>query len=194
MQIVQFVLAYLQSNNLDLHSIPKAAISSLVGDRVLESLVNLNQLIGDRQVVIEGTELIELPDLDGVFESDPDAAREVFDLLNLARVDAGEDPLAWSNGLSDVALSHAFEMYEDDFFSHVSPTTGDVADRVQAAEIPYGVVGENLALSPTAQSVHEGLLASPGHRANMLESRFTRVGIAAVEGPLGLMVVQVFSG
>jgi len=37
------------------------------------------------------------------------------------------------------------------------------------------------------------LMASPGHRQNMLDDRFTRVGISAVEGPLGVMVVQVFS-
>ena len=175
-------------------SITKKAVSAVVGDRVLESLVNLNQLIGDRQVVIEGDDLIEIPVLDGALISSEDAANEIFDLLNLARVDAGEDPLAWSSALTEAAAAHSFEMYENGYFSHVSPLTGLVSDRVEAIGVPFGVVGENLALSPTAQSVHNGLLASPGHRANMLESRFTRVGISAVEGPLGIMVVQVFTG
>ena len=172
----------------------KQAVSSIVGDRVLESLVNLNQLIGDQQVVIEGAERVEIPVLGGDLVEARDEAQEVFELLNLARIDAGEDPLAWSDALAEVASGHGFEMYREGYFSHVSAETGTVADRVAAFGIPTGVVGENLALSPTAASVHEGLLASPGHRANMLNGRFTRVGIAAIQGPLGLMVVQVFTG
>ena len=116
----------------------------------------------------------------------------MFDLLNRARVDAGVDPLAWSTALAEVAAGHGFEMYEEGYFSHVSPATGTVADRMAKVGILYRVVGENLALSPTAESVHDGLMASLGHRENMLDERFTRVGISAVEGPLGLMVVQVF--
>lgn len=175
-------------------SAAKEAISSLVGDRVLEALVNLNQLVGERQVVIEGAETITIPTATGgLIESRTDA-REVFELLNLARIDAGADPLAWSAALAEVASGHGFEMYEEGYFSHVSPETGTVSDRVTAVGLPYAVVGENLALSPTAGSVHEGLMASPSHRHNMLETRFTRVGISAVEGPLGLMVVQVFTG
>ncbi len=175
-------------------SAAKEAISSLVGDRVLEALVNLNQLIGERQVVIEGADTITIPTATGgLVESSADA-REVFELLNLARIDAGADPLAWSGALAEVAAGHGREMYEQGYFSHVSPETGTVSDRVRAVGIPYAVVGENLALSPTAGSVHDGLMASPSHRENMLEQRFTRVGISAIEGPLGLMVVQVFTG
>lgn len=169
-------------------------VSALVGDRVLESLVNLNQILDDRQVVISESETVLLPVLEGELVRDDSSAEEIVDLLNLARVDAGEAPLSWSSTLSDVAAAHAFDMYEGGYFSHISSETGTVADRVTEAGIPYAIVGENLALSPTAQSVHDGLLASPGHRANMLHSDFTRVGVAAIDGPLGLMVVQVFSG
>ena len=172
----------------------KRGFSALVGDRVLEALVNLNQLIGDQHVVIEGAETVQIPESANGLSDAKDAAREVFDLLNLARIDAGSDPLAWSAALADVGLAHGLEMYEEGYFSHVSPATGTVADRVGAVGIPYRLVGENLALSPTPESVHEGLFDSPSHRANMLDDRFTRVGVAAVEGPLGLMVVQVFTG
>ena len=85
-------------------------------------------------------------------------------------------------------------MYVEGFFSHTSPTTGRIGDRMAAAGIPYLVVGENLALAATARTVHEGLMDSPGHRANILGERFTRVGVGVIRGPYGLMVVQVFSG
>ena len=84
-------------------------------------------------------------------------------------------------------------MYTEGFFGHTSPTTGDVGDRVEAAGIPFVLVGENLALAPTPGTVHDGLMSSEGHRANILGVDFTKVGVGVVSGPLGLMVVQVFT-
>ncbi|MEX0756457.1 MAG: CAP domain-containing protein, partial [Acidimicrobiia bacterium] len=96
--------------------------------------------------------------------------------------------------LAAVAMGHAMDMYTNGFVSHVSPTTGTVSDRVRAARIPLATVGENLALAATPRAVHAGFMESDGHRANILRTSFDRVGVAAVDGPLGLMVVQVFGG
>ncbi len=168
-------------------------VTALDPDRVLEAMVNLDRVIGNGQVVIQSDDRVSLvPSTD--IAADRAAGVAIFDLLNLARVDAGLKPLAWSEALAEVGDAHAREMYQEGFFSHSSPSTGTVADRVQAAGIPYLVIGENLALAPTVDNVHEGLLASPGHRANMLERRFRRVGIGVYHGPLGLMVVEVFQG
>ena len=170
-------------------------VSRLLGDRLLESFVNLNRLAGRGQVVIEGEERVAIP-LEASWElaDGPEQARALFEDLNLARIEEGVAALAWSAALAEVAGGHGREMYEDGYFSHASPVTGTVDERLEARGIPFRVVGENLALSPTAATVHEGLLASSPHRATMLDPRFTRVGVSALEGPLGLMVVQVFSG
>jgi uncharacterized membrane protein required for colicin V production len=168
-------------------------VNAVAGDRVLEALVNLDLVIGDRHVIIEGDQAISIPASDDLTDL-PDDAQEVFELLNRARVEAGEAPLAFSQGLADVATGHAAEMYSQGYFSHVSATSGTVANRVTRAGIPFVVVGENLALAPTPATVHEGLMASPGHRENLLNPRYRRVGVAAISGPLGLMVVQVFTG
>jgi len=125
---------------------------------------------------------------------DPAAAKEIFELINRSRVEADLDPLAWSDALAEVAEAYAHEMYVGGFFSHTSPGGEQIQDRVEAAGITYRVVGENLALAATPKTVHEGLMASPGHRANILRQGFTRVGIGVIEGPLGLMVVEVFTG
>lgn len=174
-------------------SVAGRLVNAAAGDRVLEALVNLDLLVGDRQVVVEGDEAVAIPASDDLSVGEREAT-EVFDLLNVARVEAGVEPLAFSEALAEVASAHAREMYEDGYFSHRSPQTGTVADRVAAVSIPYSIVGENLALAPTAATVHDGLLDSPGHRANMLEPRYRRVGVGAVIGPLGLMVVEVFTG
>ena len=85
-------------------------------------------------------------------------------------------------------------MYASGVFLHRSPSTGLLSDRMRAAGVPYTVAGENLALAVTTSEVHRGLMASDGHRANMLAHEFRRVGVAVIDGPYGLMTVQVFSG
>lgn len=201
-------------------------ISRFLGDRILESYLNLRKLseasaallegddgpdvspagepmgegtlpvieLLDRLVILDGDDRVEIAPVGGLVEARPDLAVELLDRLNLLRIEAGEEPLAWSAALAEIADGHGTEMYAEGYFSHVSPATGSVADRLAAERIPFRVAGENLALNPTVDGVHAGLAASPSHRATMLEPRFTRVGISAHDGPLGLMVVQVFTG
>ena len=148
----------------------------------------------DRLVIIEGDDRVEIIPVEAPLEGRSDLAVELLDRLNLLRIEAGEEPLAWSAALAEIAGRHGVEMYTEGYFSHVSAITGSVGDRLEAEGIPFRVAGENLALNPTVDGVHAGLTASPSHRATMLEPRFTRVGISAHDGPLGLMVVQVFTG
>jgi len=168
---------------------------SIAGDEVVQALVALEPLVGERRVVLEGDEKVEFeaasPD---EIETRPGDAQTLFMLVNASRVEQGRSPLVWSEPLAAVARDHAREMYLEGYVSHVSPTTGTVGDRVEAAGIRLMLVGENLALASSTRAVHDGLMASEGHRANILHRDFDRVGIAAVHGPLGLMVVQVFGG
>lgn len=168
---------------------------SLSGDRIVEALLNLRHLVGERQVIVEDDQVVTFPPVPGDdLEAAPEAAMEIYDSLNRARVDEGLDPLAWSPALTEVGAGHAAEMYLEGYFAHVSPETGTVGDRLQDAGIVYVVAGENLALAATTGQVHEGLMGSPGHRANILGDAYRRVGVGVVSGPLGLMVVQVFTG
>lgn len=171
------------------------AFQRVAGDDVLDTLLALAPLIGERNVVLEGDESIEIPPASpDDLATEPAAADEVFLLLNEARAASGEAPLAWSDALASVAMGHAMDMYTNGFVSHVSPTTGTIGDRIRAARVPLASVGENLALAATPRAVHAGFMDSEGHRANILRSSFDRVGVASVDGPLGLMVVQVFGG
>jgi len=174
---------------------PQAAFRALSGDRVIQALLQLREAVGQRRVIVTDDEVVEIPAADAAgLRDDPAAAATVFDLVNRARLDAGFDPLAWSPGLAEVAAGHAREMYLEGYFSHRSPATGTVGDRLEAAGITYSRAGENLALASTPTQVHEGLMGSPGHRENILRPEFRRVGLAVVVGPLGLMTVQVFTG
>lgn len=165
-------------------------------DRVLEGLLALRELAGAEQTtILEGDDVAVIPAADeSSLRRDGDAEMEIFGLLNGARVDEAEAPLTLSSDLSEVAAAHAMDMYVNGYFAHESPTTGTVGDRLQAANIAYTIAGENLALSVTSELAHAGLMGSPSHRENILRESFRRVGVAAVRGPSGLMVVQVFSG
>lgn len=179
----------------DPESIPQRMFHAVAGDRVLEALLNLDELVGREKVILDEDETLSIPPADAEdLRPDQTAADDIFELLNRSRVEEGLEPLAWSSPLAAVGDDHATEMYVVGYFSHTSAVAGTVADRMAAAGIPFTVVGENLALAATSRTVHQGLMDSPGHRANILGANFTRVGIGVVRGPLGLMVVQVFSG
>lgn len=134
-------------------------------------------------------------------EVDPAAETRVLELLNEARREAGLEPLEADEPLRGVGRAHALDMYTRGYFAHDTPECADDApgctdpfDRIRGADISYAVAGENLALAPTAETAHRGLMDSPGHRANILNRDYTRVGIGVYAGPFGLMVTQEFAG
>jgi uncharacterized protein YkwD len=73
-------------------------------------------------------------------------------------------------------------MYMRDYFSHVDPEGHDAGYRMEKAGISYSIAGENLAFAPDVATAHQGLMESEGHRENILEPRFTRIGIGVIAG------------
>lgn len=176
-------------------ALPQVTFQRLAGDRVLDSVLALEDLFNQRRLVVGGEDSvsIEPAEPDDLAPSAEDA-RLLLDLINSERVSVGLDPLAWSDGLAVVAAAHADDMYRHGFIAHRSPSTGTVNERVESAGIPVNTVAENLALAASGRAVHAGLMESQGHRSNLLGGGLDRVGIAALQGPLGLMVVEIFAG
>lgn len=122
------------------------------------------------------------------------AEQEMLAMVNAARAEAGLAPVVFDEALAVVARAHAEEMFREGYFAHESPITGTPSDRLAAAGIPYLLTGENLALAQSIPQAHEGLMDSPGHRANILNPSYAKVGIGVVRGqPLGLIAVQQFT-
>ena len=167
----------------------------LSGDRLIETMLNLREVVGIRRVIVDPDATIDIgPSAAEDLARDFEAAEDVFDRVNAARVEVGLAPLVWNDELAEVGVGHAVEMYVGGYFSHTSPITGDIGNRLNDAGIMFQVAGENLALAATVTEVHEGLMESPGHRANIEAHFYQSIGIAVVRGPLGLMTVQVFRG
>ena len=176
-------------------SLPSRVLAKVAGRPIAEVISALEDLVGGRRVLVDGDERVELAPVEPAdYALDRGSAEEVHGFLNEVRLEAGMDPLPWSEELAAVAASHAEEMYRDGYLSAVSPVTGRVADRVAAAGIGLASVTENIGLAATIRAVHEEMIESLPHRARMISGAVDRVGVAAVAGPYGMIVVEVFGG
>lgn len=92
-------------------------------------------------------------------------------------------PLKLSGTLAGVAFGHAADMAAHDYFEHEDLSGRSPAQRVRAVGYPEKLVGENIAYGPqSAEEVVQGWLDSPGHCENIMDTRFTEMGIAYAAG------------
>jgi uncharacterized protein YkwD len=108
------------------------------------------------------------------------AEEELFFLVNNERRAAGLLPLVWDNRLAAIARTHSRDMSENRFIAHVSPTTGDTVSRVRNAGGRYDLILENVGQEGGVRQAHQGLMHSPGHRANVLNQNVQYIGIGVV--------------
>jgi uncharacterized protein YkwD len=119
-------------------------------------------------------------------EDIPRVRASVLCLINRVRAEHNLQPLSTNRDLEAAAEGHASELVAEDYFAHVSPSGVTPVERIKSTgyipdpSVGY-VVGENLAWGTfslsTPQSIVEAWVASPGHLANILESRYTETGI-----------------
>jgi len=119
---------------------------------------------------------------------------KMIELVNKERVERGLKALTFNAVLRDVGRLHSTDMFKRGYFSHYSPEGNTVAERAEEKGVSYMIIGENLAYAPELGLAHEGLMNSPGHRANILSEDFGKIGIGIMDGGVyGIMVTQVFS-
>ena len=115
--------------------------------------------------------------------TDESTAKSLLNLVNNARTKEGLSPLTLNNSLSAVAQKKAEDMKNNNYFSHTSPTYGTPFDMIKSAGISYNTAGENIAKGQkSAEAVFNAWMNSHGHRANILNSRFTQMGIGVTNG------------
>lgn len=105
------------------------------------------------------------------------------ELANQDRKDEGLASLAWSDTLAEAARQKGEDMLANQYFAHTSPA--GLSPWYWLAAIKYNFVyaGENLAIRfEDSEDVERAWWASPSHRANIVNEKFTEIGIAAVEG------------
>lgn len=142
----------------------------------------------------ETDETVDLGFKTDKFVFDPNLERQMINLVNQERLSRGLSALEYDPKLQEIARSHSADMFKRGYFSHYSPEGKTVADRADQAGIKYLVIGENLAYAPSLEVAHNGLMNSPGHRANILSTDFHKIGIGVANAAeFGIMFTQVFT-
>ena len=109
--------------------------------------------------------------------------RQACTLVNAKRTARGLSPLEISSSLSDKARIKSQDMAQGGYFSHTSPTYGSPFTMMRTLGISYESAGENIAMGyTTASDVVNAWMNSARHRANLLASRYTTVGIGYEDG------------
>ena len=86
--------------------------------------------------------------------------------------------------LDEAASAKANDMFLHQYFEHISPAGVGPGKLVQDYGYDYIVAGENLILGnfSSEKEVVDNWMASPGHRANILNNRYTEIGVAVIKG------------
>ena len=125
---------------------------------------------------------------------------KVIELTNASRTEAGESTLTVNSKLSQAAEAKASDMVVNNYFSHTSPAGATPWSWIQKENYDYIYAGENLAMDFfSAEKMEEAWMASPTHRANILNQNYHEIGTAVKEGIINghetiLSVVMFGSG
>ncbi|MFP3387178.1 CAP domain-containing protein [Brevibacillus sp. SIMBA_040] len=109
--------------------------------------------------------------------------KQVTDLVNQERAKAGLKPVELDASLNKVAQAKAADMSNNNYFDHTSPTYGSPFDMMKQFGVSYMTAGENIAMGQrTAEEVMNQWMNSEGHRQNIMNPSFTKIGVGFVNG------------
>ena len=143
----------------------------------LSEIKSANPQIKNYDLIYPG-QIINIPTLDtniAAFE------QEVIRLVNEIRAENGLKALTYDWELARVARYKSQDMKDNRYFSHTSPVYGTPFQMMKNFGISYRSAGENIARGhATPQAVVNACINSSGHRANIQNGGFTRIGVGYV--------------
>lgn len=124
---------------------------------------------------------------------DTAAEDKMLEDVNKERESRGIAPVSMDSSLQQLGRNYAKEMLAKGYFSHYTPEGLSPFDRMNNAHISFNYAGENLAFSANEDLAMQGLMNSPGHKANILSKNYHKIGIGVIDaGIYGEMFVQEF--
>ncbi|NMB21340.1 MAG: serine protease [Firmicutes bacterium] len=112
--------------------------------------------------------------------------------VNQERTKNGLQALKIDYSLVSLAKQKSHDMAVNNYFSHVSPTLGTVYTMLDRAGVSYSRAGENIARTGSVARAHPLFMNSAGHRANILHSGYTHIGVGIVKQGTSYHVTQIF--
>lgn len=145
----------------------------------LSEIKSANPQIKNYDLIYPG-QVIQIPTVDASVTA---YEQEVIRLVNAIRAENGLKTLTYDWELARVARFKSQDMKDQGYFSHTSPTYGTPFQMIKNFGISYRSAGENIAKGyATPQAVVNGWMNSSGHRANILNSGYTHIGVGYVAG------------
>jgi uncharacterized protein YkwD len=118
--------------------------------------------------------------------------RELFAAADRARKAQGLPSLKWDEALATAARKHAEQMASHGSAAHQFPGEPSLPGRASQAGARFVWLAENVDQGPSVTSLHESLMKSPLHRANILDRDMDSVGIGIAVRNGQLFVVEDF--
>jgi uncharacterized protein YkwD len=135
-----------------------------------------------------------------------DSERQMWELVNHDRRDPANaketggraQPLKWNEKLAEAARAHSRDMLQQRYFSHFDRQGKSPFVRINATGIHWSALAENIAINRTVREAEDSFMDEPrfqqNHRGNILDPKYTEVGIGIVQAPNGdLYITQDFA-
>jgi uncharacterized protein YkwD len=159
--------------------------------KILSQGVSENNSDVVAQTVVNG--LAELPQ-NYTISVQAYAENQILELMNKKRIEAGLSPLTLDNTLLQVARYKSNHMIQHNYFDHTTSQGTNWTNWLNAIGYRYTTTGENIAYNNyDSVKLFEQWWNSPGHKANMMNASYTKVGIGVIKGDGKYMGTQTFS-
>ncbi|MEQ8199999.1 MAG: CAP domain-containing protein [Syntrophomonadaceae bacterium] len=119
--------------------------------------------------------------------------KEMLGYINAARAQANLAPLVLDSKLCNGAYLKSQDMAVNGYFSHTSPTYGTPFEMMRSIGITYRTAGENIARNHSVLAAYNAFMNSSGHRANILNPAFNKIGLGFYQRGSDLFVTQWFT-
>ncbi len=140
----------------------------------ISEIIDSNKQFANPNLIYPGDK-VNIPTLDPSVLS---TQQEILKLVNQERARQGLKGLELDWQVSRVAQYKSDDMAKNNYFSHQSPTYGSPFDMLKSFNVKYKSAGENIAKGQkTPQAVMTAWMNSSGHRANILGSSYTHLGV-----------------
>ncbi|AWK51640.1 serine protease [Clostridium beijerinckii] len=170
--------------------------STMANNSTSINAIESNKATSDPSTSVNSVDVQGLPKLPTKYSItvQDSAEQKILELMNAKRTEAGLEPLTLDNTLVQVARYKSNNMIQNNFFDHTNPDGTKWTNWLQTIGYKYTTTGENIAYNTSDPiELFNQWWNSPGHKANMMNASYTKVGMGVIYGNGKYMGTQEFS-